>query len=52
MAGGDDFKIYKFDFQEGTELGKHLATLASREERLCKSTGLALGLGRRDYTDY
>jgi len=51
VAGGDDFKIYKFDFQEGTELGKHLATLPSREGRLYKSTGLAWGLGKRDYID-
>ena len=29
MAGEEDFKSYKVDFQDGTELGKHLPTLPS-----------------------
>ena len=30
VAGGDDFKLYKFDYTDGKELGKYIKLLVCR----------------------
>lgn len=39
VAGGDDFKLYKFDYEDGKELGKKAAVKVQQADALVVSVG-------------